>query len=102
MTVTITDRPPVASVQHGVWSATLTVASTSTGVRRGCSDVLLALGDCSGALTDNDFTFEGTAYEVDQVVLRRSALTLNFDQAVAGSNRLAGRGSSTSTAGCST
>ena len=46
-----------------IWSSTLTVDAHAQ--RYGCSDVSIAnLANCSSALTDDTFTFQGTEYQV--------------------------------------
>ena len=69
-TGTPTTPPPVGS-QIPVWSATLTVDMDTRFVTLewGCDDKQPVLDDCSTALTDNDFVFNGTTYTVKALYL---------------------------------
>ena len=81
------DSPPAAA-DHTVatpWSATLTVQDVASGVV-GCNDASgVASTYCSATsvLTDNDFTYNGVDYEVDEVVRRANGnLVFRLDKAM--------------------
>ena len=73
----------VAAMQNQVWTGNLTV-----GTRMVASVTFLgwnASGDFTGAsLTDQDFTFGGDTYNLDQISLQGGVLTLIFDSANVG------------------
>ena len=75
--------PPVVGSGTEIWSATLTV-----GTRMIASVTFLGWndsGDFTGAsLTDQNFTFGGDTYDLDQISLEGGALTLIFDTANVG------------------
>ena len=60
-----------------VWQARLTVV----GNIGGCDDDVSG-ATCSSKLTDNDFTYAGTSYEIDTIELEGGTLTFYFDKAV--------------------
>ena len=64
------DKTQVTVVIHGppgtgtvIWSSTLTV--DEDGVYSGCNDVVTSQNNCSSALTDNDFEYNGLTYQVE-------------------------------------
>ena len=74
---------PPASADHGrdteIWSATLTVQSTQAGP--GCSTAESAVATkCStvSTLTDDDFTYLGVDYTVEQISYASNALTFSL------------------------
>ena len=76
-----------AAAQTTVWSATLTVASLTSPIH-GCDD---AHGDAAtkcepttGALTDDDFIYDGTTYDITHIGLTDAdlILRLRFSQSV--------------------
>ena len=71
--------PPVGS-QIPVWSATLTVDMDTRFVTLewGCDDKSPVLDDCSTALTDNDFVFNGTTYIVKSLYLLGNRISGGF------------------------
>ena len=78
---------PPAHAQVTVWSATLTVDWGRDGVVRGCSilDTGNTQDDCSTALTDDDFTFNGFTYRIwglNQLKSADGIVTLTLDKAV--------------------
>ena len=75
-TGTPTTPPPVGS-QIPVWSATLTVDMDTRFVTLewGCDDKQPVLDDCSAALTDNEFVFNGTTYTVKALYLLGNRLS---------------------------
>ena len=76
-----------AQAQTTVWSATLTVDLDADPRYRGCDNVAPAMDQCSMALTDDDFVFEGVTYQVNRLFVNSSngRLTLEVDPD-AGSN----------------
>ena len=58
-------QPAQAQTGTVVWSATLTVGTDSSGLLAGCTNSAAGL-ECSSTsrLTDDDFTYGGTSYEV--------------------------------------
>ena len=61
--------PDTAQAQTNIWSATLTVDEGTVGTRtyRGCDDALI--GDaCATGLSDNDFTYSGTTFDVESLM----------------------------------
>ena len=64
------------------WSGTLTAKSLSGG-NFGCSNVVTA-ANCSSTsvLSDDDFTFSGTAWEITQIAGSSTALTVIFNRDV--------------------
>lgn len=76
---------PPASADHGrdteVWSATLTAQSTSLGP--GCDSASATVATkCSTAttLTDNQFTYLGVDYRVDQIAYTNGVLSMSFNK----------------------
>ena len=75
--------PPVVTIGTEIWSATLTVGSrmVASVTFLGWNDS----GNFTGAsLTDQNFTFGGDTYDLDQISLEGGALTLIFDSANVG------------------
>ena len=72
-----------AQAQERVWSATLTVQETVSGVIYGCDDAVTG-GECSTAsiLTDNTFTFDGVDYVIDAISVSSGTLTFDLDKAI--------------------
>ena len=80
--VTVTNKvpaappaPPPPTTRGGIWSATLTLDQDSEyfGCDNGGSQ-----DDCSAALTDNDFTYNGATYRVDALYLDSIGNVLNL------------------------
>ncbi|MCY4663747.1 MAG: hypothetical protein OXC00_03680 [Acidimicrobiaceae bacterium] len=70
-----------ASADHetaAVWSATLTVNDMG-GARYGCDNSRTG-EECSAALTDDDFTYDGASYEVTAVNVRRGTLSVTLSK----------------------
>ena len=82
--LSVSGAPP-ASADHGrdteVWSATLTAQSTGTGPGCDSSSATVATR-CSTAttLTDNQFTYLGVNYRVDQIAYTNGVLSMSFDK----------------------
>ena len=80
--------PAVAQQPHDVWTATLTVDVSSSGIHYGCSERtgIAGLDDCSAALTSRAFVWQGNTYGIDQLLNYRgganNALTMTFDRHV--------------------
>lgn len=72
-----------AAAQTTVWSATLTV-KTAGDSNRGCHDEFRDDRSCSSALTDSDFSYDGTDYTVEIVNNRvdGTSVTLGLQPAV--------------------
>ena len=81
--------PPPA---NAVWSSTLTVEASSSDNVFGCSDFWSVIDSCSSQLTDDEFTFEDGTYQVTEVVVSSSALSLGFDGEISAGNPLRTRG----------
>ena len=77
------DGVPSAQAQERVWSATLTVQETSTGLSYGCDDTLSGK-ECStaGTLTDTTFTVGGVDYVITAVDVTLDAFGLRLDKAI--------------------
>ena len=75
---------PAQAQTTTVWSATLTVWRDTQGIRVGCSNVSGGNMVCSSttALTDDDFTYNGVDYQVEQVAIVNNALKLSLDKEV--------------------
>ncbi len=70
-----------AAADHGetnYWSATLTVEDMG-GARYGCDNSRTG-NECSAALTDGDFTYDGENYEIVSVHLRRGTLNITLNK----------------------
>ncbi len=82
---------PTASAQTAVWSATLTADATATG-NTGCDNTFAGLDNCSSALTNDSFTYQGTEYQVVTLMWQPSASTilLTLNKAVPSSLRSSG------------
>ncbi|MDE2695314.1 MAG: SwmB domain-containing protein [Chloroflexota bacterium] len=67
-----------------IWSATLTVAQSSTGTYRGCFPSTAVTTACSNSLTSSSFVSGGTTYTVVTVSLTTSSaeVTLTLDRAI--------------------
>ncbi|MCY4584139.1 MAG: leucine-rich repeat protein, partial [Chloroflexi bacterium] len=65
-----------AQAQAKIWSATLTL--DQSGSRVGCSDTLGSLENCSAALSDNEFTYDGSTYTVDRVYWTGQAVRIGI------------------------
>ena len=81
--LSVRDAPPAAAQSSGnaVWSATLTVGDVLTGLIHGCQQPNIRNEDvlCSTALTDDDFTYDGTNYRVIGVQVQGSRFRLVLD-----------------------
>ena len=75
---------PAQAQAAPVWSATLTVWTDSQGIRVGCSNVSGNDMACSSttALTDDDFTYNGVDYQVEQVIIIGNDLKVSLDREV--------------------
>ena len=76
------ERSAQAQAQAAVWSATLTADVIAQG--GGCNDVSSALENCSSALSNNTFIYQGAVYRVLGVSFSQStrSVTLIFDNAI--------------------
>ena len=70
-----------AQAQTTTWSATLTVDEYSASQLFGCDSSDPNLDNCDTALTDDDFTYNGTAYDVRRVTWTSGSSLLVFDVA---------------------
>ena len=78
------DGVPSAQAQERVWSATLTVKETVSGLIYGCDDAVSG-AECStsATLTDNTFTFGGVDYTIDAItVVSGGTLTFDLDKTI--------------------
>ena len=60
-----TARTPARNTGGTIWSATLTV--DRNGAFAGCDNSDASRDDCSNALSDDDFGYDGFSYEVDRL-----------------------------------
>ena len=60
-----TARTPARNTGGTIWSATLTV--DRNGAFAGCDNSEAGRDDCSNALSDDDFGYDGVSYEVDRL-----------------------------------
>ena len=74
--VHVHDARPAEAQSNTIWSATLTVADKGSGFL-GCNGA----GDCSTALTDNDFTYGNTNYRFTQII-SNSGLIFALDKTI--------------------
>ena len=63
-----------------VWQATLTVAVDKAPTYYGCDDTWEYLDNCSTALTDNEFDYEGTTYQIRELYHHRDPNASDDDQ----------------------
>ena len=71
-----------AQAQTTIWSATLTAKDLTLGQQLGGCDATLTGGECSSALTDDDFTYDGVEYHVTLVQINGGFLFFKLDRAI--------------------
>ena len=75
---TVDPEPGIAEEQNvAIWSATLTVAEVTTGSAYGCVNGVTGKA-CSSLLAPNDFTYNGTTYQITALNAGTEFLDIGF------------------------
>ena len=77
-----------AQAQTAIWSATLTI--DADGVYLGCDNAVSSFDNCSTALTDNDFVYDGITYQVHSLYYASDSNRVFLDTRPSSLSRLVG------------